>query len=149
MEYAHVQWGRLPILIAVFFGIVLSPILSDDEVPLALAIGIGLFMLALVGLVTLFSRLVTTVSGGTLTAAFGSGRPHRTIALAEIATASKVRNHWYYGLGTRATPGGWMYNVWGLDAIELELKSGKNFRIGTDDPDNLLAVLSLLGTKTA
>jgi hypothetical protein len=36
-----------------------------------------------------------------------------------------------------------MYNVWGLDAVELELQSGKKFRIGTDEPAELLAILSL------
>ncbi len=148
MEYAHVQWGRLPILVAVFFGAIYYPIPTDDEVGVVLGAGIGVFMLGMVGIVTLFSRLEVTVSAGDLTAAFGFGRPHRTIPLADIVKAGRVRNHWYYGFGIRATPGGWMYNVWGLDAVELELKSGKNVRIGTDDPDNLLAVLSLLGTKT-
>ena len=37
---------------------------------------------------------------------------------------------------------GWMYNVWGLDAVQLELQSGKSFRIGTDDPDGLVAALN-------
>jgi hypothetical protein len=36
-----------------------------------------------------------------------------------------------------------MYNVWGLDAVEFELSSGKVFRIGTDEPEEPLAVLSL------
>jgi hypothetical protein len=36
-----------------------------------------------------------------------------------------------------------MYNVWGLDAVEVELSSGKVFRIGTNDPENLLAAISL------
>ncbi len=53
-----------------------------------------------------------------------------------------VRNSWWYGWGVRKVPGGWMYNVWGYDAIELELASGKVFRIGTDDPDGLLAALT-------
>ena len=44
-------------------------------------------------------------------------------------------------------PDGWMYNVWGLDAIDVVDETGKVFRIGTDDPENLLAVLSLLTTK--
>ena len=53
-----------------------------------------------------------------------------------------VRNKWIYGWGIRRLPGGWMYNVWGLDAIELDLVSGKRFRIGTDDPDGLLAAIT-------
>ena len=36
-----------------------------------------------------------------------------------------------------------MYNVWALDAVELEFTSGKVFRIGTDDSGNLFDALSL------
>lgn len=34
-----------------------------------------------------------------------------------------------------------MYNVAGYDAVELELRSGRVFRIGTDEPDALLAAI--------
>lgn len=37
--------------------------------------------------------------------------------------------------------GGRLYNVSGLDAVELRLKSGEVRRIGTDDPQGLSAVL--------
>ncbi len=36
---------------------------------------------------------------------------------------------------------GWMYNNAGRDAIELSLRSGRVFRIGTDQPDELLEAL--------
>ena len=55
----------------------------------------------------------------------------------------QVRNKWWYGWGIRKIPKGWMYNVWGLDAVELEMESGKVFRIGTDEPDQLLGALSI------
>ena len=35
-----------------------------------------------------------------------------------------------------------MYDIWGLDAVELDLQSGKKFRIGTDEPDALIAALT-------
>jgi hypothetical protein len=59
----------------------------------------------------------------------------------EIVGFRQVRNKWYYGWGVRGIPGGWMYNVWGLDAVELELASGKKFRIGTNEPEELVAAL--------
>ncbi len=46
-------------------------------------------------------------------------------------------------MGIRKISGGWMYNMWGLDAVELEFTSGTVFRIGTDDSGNLIAALSL------
>jgi hypothetical protein len=48
-----------------------------------------------------------------------------------------VRNRWYYGWGIRITPRGWLYNVSGLDAVELALKNGKCVRIGSDEPHAL------------
>jgi hypothetical protein len=34
-----------------------------------------------------------------------------------------------------------LYNVGGLEAVALSLKSGKTIRIGTDDPQGLVAAL--------
>jgi len=41
----------------------------------------------------------------------------------------------------RQTPHGWMWNISGLDAVEIEYRDGKCFRIGTGDPQELLAAL--------
>ena len=41
-------------------------------------------------------------------------------------------------------PGKWLYNVSGLDIIEVELKMGGWVRIGTDDPIGLLQALNNL-----
>ena len=65
------------------------------------------------------------------------------VALETVAAARRVRNRWWHGLGIRKMPQGWMFSLRGLDAVELELSSGKVFRIGTDDPGNLLAALSV------
>jgi hypothetical protein len=32
---------------------------------------------------------------------------------------------------------GWLYNVFGSFAVEIRLKNGKKYRIGTDDPQGL------------
>jgi len=61
--------------------------------------------------------------------------------LSQVQNAAVVRNKWYYGWGIRLTPGGWLWNVSGLDAVELTFKNGKKFRIGTDEPDRLLQAL--------
>jgi hypothetical protein len=35
------------------------------------------------------------------------------------------------------TPHGWLYNVAGRGAVEITLKGGRRFRIGTDEPERL------------
>ncbi|MCP4964721.1 MAG: hypothetical protein GY926_05755 [bacterium] len=89
-----------------------------------------------------FNSLTVTVDGGQVQARFGPGWPKRIIETRDIIGFKQVRNKWYYGFGIRGIPGGWMYNVWGLDAVELDLASGKKFRIGTDEPEDLVAALS-------
>jgi hypothetical protein len=44
-------------------------------------------------------------------------------------------------LGIRMRPGLRLYNITGLDAVELRLKSNEVRRIGTDDPQGLAAAL--------
>ena len=100
-------------------------------------------MLGLLALVLHFSRLRVTVSNDRVEAAFGSGWPRRVVELSVVTAVRAVRSPWWYGWGVRRVPNGWMYNVWGLDAVELELESGTVFRIGTGEPDELAAVLAL------
>jgi hypothetical protein len=35
----------------------------------------------------------------------------------------------------------WIYNVSGFDAVEILMKSGKRYRIGTDQPEELVQTI--------
>ena len=87
------------------------------------------------------SRLTATVDDRSVTAAFGWGWPARTVEMADVVAVREVRNSWWHGWGIRKVHHGWMYNIAGYDAVELELRSGKVFRIGTDEPAALLAAI--------
>jgi hypothetical protein len=143
MEYQHTQWGYTAIPTLLLFVVIIPITTSDDETTVAITAMLIVFTIALLAIVLLFSRLEVTVSGGRIVTAFGFGRPHREVDLADVAAVRQVRNSWIQGWGIRKITGGWMYNVWGLDAVEVELSSGKIFRIGTNDPENLLATISL------
>lgn len=67
----------------------------------------------------------------------GIGIIRRNINTGIIVDSKIVKNKWYTGWGIRMIPGGMMFNVSGLSAVELTLKNRNVFRIGTDDPDNL------------
>ena len=96
----------------------------------------------LLACLALFHSLTVEVSGERLALRFGVGLVVRRIPLAEIRGAAPVRNPWYYGWGVRLTPHGWLYNVSGLDAVELALAGGRRVRIGTDRPRELAAAVS-------
>lgn len=148
MSYRQAQTSRLPLFtsIALLIAAVLAVALVGD--PLIGWLVAGLLVLA-AALVVALSRLTVIVENGRVSAAFRFGWPERRIDLDGVAVARIVRNRWWYGLGIRKIPRGWMYNVWGLDAVELELDSSHVFRIGTTDADRLLAAIeSERGVRT-
>lgn len=99
--------------------------------------------LTLIGLIIVlivlgtFSRLTVIVDDQMIKIQFGLRIIRKTFPLGEIQTYRVVKNPWYYGWGIRFTPRGWLFNVSGFSAIELQMKNGKRYRIGTDDPNNL------------
>lgn len=105
----------------------------------AIVADLSFALLVVIGMV--ISRLSTTVDERSVTATFGWGWPKRATDVADIVSARRVRNSWWHGWGIRMVRHGWMYNVAGYDAVELELRSGRVFRIGTDEPDALLAAI--------
>ncbi len=96
-------------------------------------------LLILVGLVA--ARLTVVVDHESVTATFGWGWPRRRIGLGAIEEVEAVRNRWWHGYGIHKVSGGWIFNNAGRDAVELRLRSGKVFRVGTDQPAELLAAL--------
>ena len=89
----------------------------------------------------IFSSLTVDVSGSEVRWYFGPGLWDYRIALSDIENVRIVRNYWLNGFGIRMRPGWRLYNVSGLDAVELHLKNGDIRRIGTDDPEGLAAAL--------
>ena len=140
MRYSHTQ--RAPAFFQ--FGVIALLVLTAGITVVADgAVGavVGLMLVVIALLVLVFSRLTVEVNDDGLQASFGRGWPRRTARFDESATARVVRNRWWYGFGIRWIPGGILWNVWGLDAVELDLTDGKKLRIGTDEPDALLAAL--------
>lgn len=90
-----------------------------------------------------FATLSVSVDENYIRIRFGYGIFRKKFAMGEIASVAQVKNHWYYGWGIRMwfLPRMWIYNVSGFDAIELIMKNGKIYRIGTDKPDALKEVL--------
>ena len=102
----------------------------------------GVFVAAITLVMLAFSRLTITVTNESLVTSFGVGWPKHTEVVDGIVSAKEVRNTWIQGWGIRKISGGWMYNVSGYDAVELELRSGKKFRAGTDEPAALAAAIA-------
>jgi len=138
--YAHTQYGRIywiicgPIILALWIIAIVHPIPAMTEtIVISIAILIALI---------LFGILTVNGDDRELSFHFGLGIIKKRFLYTDIKSAQKVRNHWFWGWGIRWFGRGWLYNVSGLDAIELSLKNGRALRIGTDEPDRLLAFLT-------
>lgn len=101
-----------------------------------------LFVLGLIAfLLVIFSSLTVMITASSLVFWFGPGVMRKTVSLADIESALPVRNPWYAGFGIRYLAPGTLYNVSGLSAVEITLREGKRFRLGTDEPERLAAAL--------
>jgi len=111
-----------------------------------LAMNIITWIVILVGLIgtSLFWGLTVEVNKDVVGLYFGLGIIRRNIRREDIAMVTLVRNRWWWGFGIRWTPHGWIWNIAGLDAVELTYHNGKMFRIGTDEPEALLEVLKVI-----
>jgi hypothetical protein len=95
-----------------------------------------------------FRNLSVTVDDRQTELWFGPGWIRRKFPLSDIESCLIVRNPIFLGWGIRWFPGCWTYNVSGLQAVELKMRDGKRYRIGTDEPDRLCeAISSRLGSQ--
>lgn len=90
----------------------------------------------------LFSSLTIIVDRDAVRWHFGPGFWRKSASISEIESAGAVRNKWWYGWGIRYTPHGWLYNVGGLSAVELRLSGGRKVRIGTSEPQQVVAAIN-------
>jgi len=138
-SYKHTQIGYLILLILLalglfyvwLYGVISTEIGSNFAIIAVMAL--ILFMLAS------FSTLKVTIDENYLRLKFGYGIFWKKFPVREIISAKTVKNHWYYGWGIRLWlwPYMWIYNVSGFDAVEITMKNGKIYRIGTDAPGEL------------
>jgi len=139
-RYRHTQPGIL-MLVMLPIG-ALACAAAGFLLPAAAARGtLWVVAILLVVLAWLFSSLTVEVTEHDVRWHFGPGLLRFRLALPDIETSRVVRNSWLNGFGIRMRPGFRLYNVSGLEAVELRLKSGDIRRLGTDDAQQLAAAL--------
>ncbi|MBN1856540.1 MAG: hypothetical protein JW846_06290 [Dehalococcoidia bacterium] len=133
MPYKHTQtgWVTLAGMAAGLFIVGVAMMNANQK-----WISVGVMVLLAVAMVA-YSNLTVTINDDTLEVRFGPGFIRRQYRLRDIESSRAVRNPFFYGWGTRLTPHGWLYNVSGFDAVEVEFKTAKKVRIGTDEPQSL------------
>ncbi|NTW27491.1 MAG: hypothetical protein HGA36_04155 [Candidatus Moranbacteria bacterium] len=144
MNYKHTQIGypMLSVTLAVLVLFARIHVMSAAEPP-SVDSGTNLLVTSIMVLILFvlasFGLLQVIIDGKYLRIKFGCGVYKKKFLLNEIVSAKTVKNHWYYGWGIRVWfwPKMWIYNVSGFDVVEIKLKNGKTYRIGTDEPEKL------------
>ncbi len=141
MTYTHTQRSPLHyLLFAVAAGLVAGAVAFAGEPAIATGFAVTAALSAL--LAFCFASLTVSTDADHLHIKFGP-LPffQRSIEYAEITQAELGRTSIIDGWGVHYIPGrGWTYNLWGFGCVVIHTEKS-NIRIGTDDPENLLAAL--------
>jgi hypothetical protein len=131
--YQHRQFGWVIVLTTGAIGLAILLAATSAPHPAYFAwAGVGILLVG-----ALFSTLTIIIEDGLLRASFGPGLIQKKVKLAEIASVRPIPVRWWYGWGIRLTPHGWLYNVSGWKAVEITLRHGRRFCLGTDEPESL------------
>ena len=143
-SYKHTQIGYLMIVITLIVLVLFAwaQITARAEPP-SVNSGTNFLITAIMALILFtlasFATLTTSIDEKYLRIKFGYGIFRKNFPLNEIVSAKQVKNHWYYGWGIRFWfwPKMWIYNISGFDAVEIVMRGGKIYRIGTDTSNEL------------
>lgn len=141
--YQHRQPGTETLSWLLGGALLCAGIAVANPVPAGSGIGWGVFAIILLCAV-LFSSLTITVDEVELHYRFGPGPGvfGWSTPLAEIESVQAVRNSfWRHGLGIHYTFDGWVFNVSGRGAVEVCLRNGRRFRVGSDEPERAVDAL--------
>ena len=144
MNYKHTQIGYLMLIVTLAVLVIFAwTYITARAEPPSVNSGTNFAVTATMALILFilasFGSLQVIIDEKYLRIKFGYGIYQKKFSLDDVTSAKTVKNHWYYGWGIRGWlwPKMWIYNVSGFDAIEIKLKNGKTYRIGTDEPKQL------------
>ncbi|KKR97501.1 MAG: hypothetical protein UU49_C0029G0008 [Candidatus Magasanikbacteria bacterium GW2011_GWC2_41_17] len=137
MNYKHTQIGYLMLVVtlAVLVLFTWAYITARAEPPSYYSgtnFAVTAIMALIIFILASFVSLQVIIDEKYLRIKFGYGIYQKKFSLNDVMSAKTVRNHWYYGWGIRVWfwPKMWIY-------VEIKLKNGKTYRIGTDEPKKL------------
>lgn len=144
----YVQFGTFSIaillpLLLLFTGLLIKSGLANSP---DFYIHISLVLTFLICLL-IFYKLTIFIDSELVSFKLGIGLVSKSYKIADIKSCKPVTNSAFNGIGIRMLPNGWLFNVTGLKAIELNFKNKKSVvRIGTNKPDEISQLIqSIIG----
>ncbi len=123
----------LPLML-IFIGVLIKSGFSTDPITIVVLFVIVTFLFCLL----IFYQLTIKISNDSISFSLGIGLVGKTYKFSDIKSCKAVTNSALNGIGIRMLSNGWLYNVTGLKAVELQFKNRKSVvRIGTDKPEEI------------
>ena len=147
--YKHTQIGYLMLavtlaVLGLFAWLHIMALAEPASVDSGTNFAVTAIMVLILCILASFATLTVSIDENYVRIKFGYGIFAKRFSLKEITSAHAVKNRWYYGWGIRVWfwPYMWIFNVSGFDAVEIIMRNGKTYRIGTDAPHELEAALT-------
>jgi hypothetical protein len=142
----YTQSGKFSIIVFVpmlILSLVLLFIFGFEDLELG---GILVFLaITFLFSILTFYKLTISIDINSLSFKLGVGLVSKKLKVTDIKSCRPVKNSWLYGIGIKLIPGGWLYNVSGLEAIELSFKNrNSKIRIGTNQPEEIANLINKL-----
>lgn len=143
--YSHRQHSPvIPVVLAVIVVTMMGGLLvlprGVDPGPYVVPV---MVMIIIVAAVAMLSRLTTSVDERGVRWAFGFGFPSGSIDAGSLARAQITQTNLMEGWGIHWTIWhGWLWNVWGFQAVQIFTRDGSSVTIGTDDPQGFLQAIN-------
>ena len=137
MHYDHTQSGPLYLLLLAFSILILVLALMMGEIVLQTILYCSGALMLLFALS--FHHLTVSDEGTGLLIAFGP-LPlfRRRLQYSELEKVEPAKSTILDGIGIHISPsGGWVWNIWGYECVDVWYRQGRKVRIGTDDPEGL------------
>lgn len=132
--YKHTQVSLLILLITVpllLFFAYMAITSSRTQGPFTF------FTLLVAAVIATYATLTVELGPEAIRLRFGVGLLRKTIPLKDILNLRPERIPVLLSWGIRPYGNGWIYSVAGFDVVEIEMRNGKMFWIGTDEPETL------------
>ena len=145
MKYEKTQYGWLAIALLLITIVSMFFLYMEQwgthpipKAPFLIMEGLFVFILSL------FYKMTTSIEEGVVRMIYGIGLIRIKIKPERISSVEVFKVPWYWGVGIRITPKGWLYSINGFRAVKIEYKKNgfnKTNLIGSSEPEELKSAL--------
>ncbi len=137
-QHTQVAWVVLAAIgLCVAVIVVAGTITAIEDFELAAVLAQAAVAVVLMVCLGLFCSLTVRVGEDVVEIRFGPGLVRKRFPIRDIESCRMVKTSRYDGWGIHHTKGGWLFNVSGFGAVEITMRNGKKYRIGSDEPEKL------------